>query len=129
MNLVSERDATTLEELCNVECQDITLAESNLLAKALATPDRLFNSEEELFFSVFFETKLDKKAERGAIMKSIAIVTSQFLYFPCLNAVGEELLSQCFSICASTKSDAIRLDGISNLFDQAMSEMNGLSIT
>jgi hypothetical protein len=95
-----DQDLALIEKLFEGENVEIMTNRTDdiISHQVFSDVNTIINSEKEIYFLCFLETKLDKATKRGAILKSIAIGTTKLINLNSFKPLAKFLLEESFKI-------------------------------
>ena len=122
----NEEELNTLEKMLNSSNEILsgTCEEINTYLNDNESYNKLFNSEKEIYFICYLETKLDKSTKRGAILKSISIGTTRLMNLNNFRPLAKYLLEEIFKIHTFNVNDEEKANLIRSMIEYTYNNVN-----
>ena len=127
-DLESEAEMNLLEKLFdsnNIEVLTDRGLDKNSMS-VFADSEGLINSENEVYFICYSETKLDKSTKRGAILKSVAFGSSKLINLNIFRPVLTSLLEEIFKIHSFNVKEEEKLSLIKKSIEVIYKNINSI---
>lgn len=132
LEFVSIDDLNSLENTINNNNNDVIIGTNddffNSYIKDIENYDKLYNSEKEIYFLCFLETKLDKTTKRGAVLKSVSIGTTKLINLYNLRPIAKFLLDEIFKIYTFNVNENEKQSLIKSHIESTYSSVNEIDL-
>lgn len=123
-----ENELSTLEKLFESESVEIMTNKNDDLQSINIFSDfnTLLNSEKEIYFLCYLETRLDKSTKRGAILKSISLGSTKLINLHTLKPVAKYILDEIFKIHTLNASEEDKLFFVRKVIESSFKSVNSI---